>query len=122
MSNQDIVGRAVWLEMDRERSSSFFTPRKAMLVHVFEKPFEKEAVAAELEKPAIIHSPLPRRLTHVVLTYSFKNEESIFKSFSMGHSYARVMRLKHVEALDKPALDRRDVSPLGFAQVWTWPK
>jgi len=112
----------VWIEMDRDRSATAFSPRRARIVHRFTRPLRKEAVVVELFPPPWIVLPFPHRVRYVVLQYDFQDQEALSKTFSEGDSYAEILELRHLEVVGKEALTARDIRRLGFAGIYPWPK
>jgi len=122
MSNESLVGKAVWIEMDRDRSAVLFSPRKAIIIHRFMEPIEKEAWVIALDPPPVVLLPIPRRLRHLVLQYYNADEHSMSMTFQSGVSYAEVLRMKRKKTQMSETLRRPDVSRIGSALVYPWPK
>ena len=116
------LGRSVWIEMDVDFSVRRFKPRRAVIVHVFDRPVQKEAIAAELIPKTILYLPYPHSVTNVVLQYSVRGDQSISKTFQKGLSYADVWELKNKKALSSGILTRKDIRRIGSADVFDWPK
>ena len=108
--------------MDEDRSVTTFSPRKARIVYRFAKPPRKEAVVAELIPRPWVIFPFPHRIRYVVLQYDFHDQEAISKTYAEAHSYAECLELRRAEVLGTETFAGRDVSRLGFASVYPWPK
>ena len=117
---EQLLRRTVWIEIDQDHSGPAFSPRKGTIVRVFEKPLEKEAIAVELFPRAVLYFPYPHRVTHIVLQYS--GNQTINDTFRIGVSYGRVLELKNKQALVSGVLTRKDVTRIGAADVFPWPK
>lgn len=122
MSSDPLIGRVIWLEMDRDHSAVRLSPRKGVITHVFKESPVKEAVVVELLPPPIGFLLLPRRLKLVVLRYLAKDQETIHRTFEMGSSYAEVSRLKDIHTLQHETVNEQSLSRLGYAIVYPWPK
>ncbi len=121
MVSTEFLGKVVWIEMDRDRSALNFPPRKGIVAKVFRKVPKKEGVAVELVPSPVVYSPLPRRLRIVVLQYHSGDEESLSKTFRVGHSYAEVLKPRGRAVLGRNELGEHDISQIGFADVFPWP-
>ena len=122
MSDATIVGRAVWIEMDTDKSAEQFTPRKGVIIHGYKQPLEKEDWVVELDSPPLTLFPLPHRLHHLILQYRIGSQDSMSMTFESGCSYAEVLRIKRKEVMTSETLKRQDVSRIGAALVYPWPK
>src|SRR6267143_5453058 len=97
--NESLVGKSVWIEMDVDKSGTIFSPRKGIIVHVFEHPPEKEAIAVELVPSHLAFFPYPHRISHIVLQYFNHDQQAIRETFRSGFSYAEILRLRNKKAL-----------------------
>jgi hypothetical protein len=120
--NHPLHGRVVWIEFDPDHSGPAFSPRKGVIVHVFKKPLEREAIAVELTPRAIVYFPYPHRVTHVLLQYHLNGNESISDTFRRGVSYSTIYELKNKNSLTTGILTKKDLSRLGGADIFDWPK
>jgi len=118
----DLVGRSVWIEMDTDKSAVGFAPRKGVIIHGYEQPLEREDWVVELDRPPLTVFFLPRRLHHLILQYRFGGTHSMSMTFETGVSYAEVLRIKRKQAMTSETLTRRDISRIGAALVYPWPK
>jgi hypothetical protein len=116
-----LEGRVVWIRPDRERSRFFFSPRKGVIERVIEKFPQKDGVLIRLLPPTFIWQLFPRRLTHVLLRYSFDDDDSIQRTFRLGLSAAEVYRPSRKVTKSQTAPEERDLSKLGIAIVFPWP-
>ena len=117
-----LLGRSVWIEIDADFAVQRFKPRRAVIVHVFEKPLQKEAIGAELAPRAFLFFPYPHFVTHVVIQYPLRGDQNISKTFQTGHSIAEVWELKTKEALSSDTLTRKDIRRIALADIFEWPK
>jgi hypothetical protein len=122
VSDATFVGRAIWIEMDTDKSAVQFTPRKGVIIHGYKHPLEKEDWVVELGSPPLTLFLLPRRLHHLILQYRTGSVHTTSLTFESGCSYAEVLRIKQKEAITSETLTRRDVSRIGAALVYPWPK
>jgi hypothetical protein len=76
----------------------------------------------ELAPRHMLFFPYPHRLSHRVLQYPHDDSQTIERTFQLGFSYARVLELKNKRALRSKDLTETDVSRLGAANVFPWPK
>ncbi len=121
VSDATLGGKAVWIEMDQDKSAITFS-RKGVVVRGYEKPLEKEAWIVSLDRPPLMLFPFPRRLHNVILQYRLKSTHSLNMTFRTGVSYAEVLRMRRKEAMTRETLTHRDVSRIGGAFVYPWPK
>lgn len=112
----------MWIEIDPDHSGPAFSARKGMIVHIFEHPLKKEAIVVQLSPRAVLYFPYPHRVTHVVLQYFQTSNQSIQDTFQVGVSYGEVLELKNKNALTRDTLTKKDVSRIGAADVFEWPK
>jgi len=122
IKKDQLDGRTVWIEIDKDHSGSAFSPRKGIIVHVFERPLEKEAIALELSPRAIVCFPYPHRVTHVLLEYYPNSSQRISETFRRGVSYATIYELRNKNTLTTGILTKGDLSRLGGADIFDWPK
>jgi hypothetical protein len=121
VSDAPIGGKAVWIEMDQDKSAITFS-RKGVVVRGYEKPLEKEAWIVALGQPPLMLFPFPRRLHNVILQYKIKSTHGLNMTFRTGVSYAEVLRIRRKEAMTRETLTHQDVSRIGGAFVCPWPK
>ncbi len=121
VSDATLGGKAVWIEMDQDKSAITFS-RKGVVVRGYEKPLEKEAWIVALDQPPLMLFPFPRRLHNIILQYKIKSTHSLNMTFRTGVSYAEVLRIRRKEAMTRETLTPQDVSGIGGALVYTWPK
>ncbi len=121
MSDASLGGKAVWIEMDQDKSAITFS-RKGVVVRGYEKPLEKEAWIVALERPPLMLFPFPRRLHNVILQYKVKSTHNLYMTFRTGVSYAEVLSIRRKEAMTRETLTPQDVSRIGGAFVYPWPK
>ena len=86
------------------------------------QPLEKEEWVVELDPPPLTLFPLPHRLHHLILQYRIGTTHSMSMTFESGASYAEVLRIRRKEAMTSETLTRQDVSRIGAALVYQWPK
>jgi len=122
MSDSTMFGRAVWIEIDTDKSAIRFTPRKGVITHGYKQPLEKEEWVVELDPPPLTLFPLPHRLHHLILQYRIGTTHSMSMTFESGASYAEGLRIKRKAAMTSQSLTRRDVSRIGADLVYSWPK
>jgi hypothetical protein len=108
--------------MDTDKSAIAFAPRKRVIIHGYKQPLEKEDWVVELDPPPLTLFPVPRRLHHLILQYWIGNTFSMLTTFESGFSYAEVLRIRRKEAMTSETLARRDISRIGAALVYPWPK
>jgi len=121
VSDATLGGKVVWIEMDQDKSAITFS-RKGVVVRGCEKPLEKEAWIIALERPPLTLFPFPRRLHNIILQYKIKSTHNLYMTFGTGVSYAEVLRIRRKEAMTRETLTHRDVSRIGAAFVYPWPK
>jgi len=116
------VGRAVWISVDTDRSSTVFADRKGIVVRVFKHTPDrcKEAMAIELASPPTTFFPWPRRLRHIIAEY-YNEWDSIQYSFTKGHSYVRLVRLNNKTVLKSDTYRIKDTSRVGAGSITAWP-
>jgi hypothetical protein len=117
----DLIGRAVWVEMDADRSGTVFKPRRGIVVKVFTlQGSGREALAIELAPPPFSFFPVPRRLRYLIAEY-YQKWDSIQYTFNRGHSYVKYLRLKNKAILKSQSYGENDVSPIGCGLLSVWP-
>ena len=121
ISNESLIGKPIWIEMIKDRSAVVFS-RKGVVLHQYAKPLEKEAWRIALDPPPFMLFPFPQRLRNVILHYPFGGPHSLSMTFQTGASFAGVYRIRREEAMTSENLTRRDVSRIGSAFVYEWPK
>jgi len=116
------VGRAVWISVDSDLSSTVFADRKGIVVRVFNNPPDhcKQAMAVELASPPLTLFPWPRRLRYIIAEY-YNEWDSIVHSFTGGHSYVRFVRLKNKTVLKSDTYRIKDTSRIGAGLITAWP-
>ncbi len=121
MASSEFLGRAVWIEMDTDRSAVNFSPRKGIVTKVFSRVPKKEGATVELVPAPLVFYPLPGRLRTIVLQYHSMDEASLSQTFRLGISYAEVLRPRGRTVLGKEELREDDIRQIGFASVSPWP-
>jgi len=121
MSVESLRWSEIWLEPDRERSRIAFSPRRGIIVNVFQTSHEKESILVKLSDPVIVWRPLPTRLSHVFLRYPGQGDDSIHRTFKIGLSVALVYQLSHKILKTTTIPGERDMSRLGTAIIRPWP-
>ncbi|SRR6266568_1258757 len=122
MSRDSIIGKSVWVEMDRDKSAVVFSPRKGTVTYRYSKPLEKEDWLVTLEPPPLMLLPFPQRLHNVILQYYDVDEHSLHLTFESGFSYADILRIKRGKKSMNEDIGRDDVARIGSALVYPWPK
>jgi hypothetical protein len=108
--------------MDRDKSAVTFSPRKGTVTHRCSNPGAKEAWLVELSSPPLLLLPLPRKLHRIVLQYYDTDTHSLYLTFQSGVSYADVLRTKERGQLEGGSLMQQDLSRIGSALVYPYPK
>jgi hypothetical protein len=121
VADATLGGKPVWIEMDQDKSAITFS-RRGVVVRGYEKPLEKEAWIVALERPPLMLFPFPRRLHNVILQYKLKSTHNLYMTFRTGVSYAEVFSIRREEAMTRETLTPQDVSRIGGAFVYPWPK
>jgi hypothetical protein len=121
VADATLGGKPVWIEMDQDKSAITFS-RRGVVVRGYEKPLEKEAWIVALERPPLMLFPFPRRLHNVILQYKLKSTHNLYMTFRTGVSYAEVFSIRREVAMTRETLTPQDVSRIGGAFVYPWPK
>ena len=118
----DLVGRAIWIEMDADHSTTVFRGRKGIVVRIFSNPPSscKEALVVELASPPLTFSPIPRRIRYLIAEY-YQKWDSIQYTFDSGYSFVRFLRLKNRAVLTSHTYARGDASAIGYGILSGWP-
>jgi hypothetical protein len=117
----DLIGRAVWVEMDVDRSGTVFKARRGIVVKVFTiEASSREALAIELAPPPFSFFPVPRRLRYLIAEY-YQNWDSIRYTLNRGNSFVKYLRLKNKAVLKSQSYGENDVSPIGCGLLSVWP-